>query len=110
MQLKPVKNRLNVGGTGNPRRELIYCDDVAEAIVQTLEKYEDVKIPLNIGFDEDYTIREISEKIAEITGFTGEILWDTTRVDGQFKKLLDSSRMKNFDISVTKTPLEQRIS
>lgn len=94
-------------GTGNPRRELIYCDDVAEGILQTLEKYDDPTKPLNIGFNKDIRLQELARKIADATGFTGKISWDPDRPDGVMRKLLDSSRMKEFGIEITETSLEE---
>lgn len=93
-------------GTGNPRRELIYCDDAAEGIIQTLEKYNDPTKPLNIGFNEDIKLQELSQKIADAANFKGKILWDLSRPDGVSRKLLDSSRMKDFNITINQTPLE----
>tara|TARA_Y100000310_G_scaffold345003_1_gene461105 strand:- start:1395 stop:2333 length:939 start_codon:yes stop_codon:yes gene_type:complete len=93
-------------GTGSPRRELIYCYDAAEGIIQALEKYTDVNLPINIGFEEDISIRELAMLIAELTGFEGEIVWNTDKPDGQYRKLLDSSRMKDYGIEIkNRTPL-----
>jgi len=85
-------------GTGNPRREFIFCDDAGEGIVQSLEKYSIVDCPLNIGFNEDISIKNLAEIIAEIVGFKGRIVWDTSRPDGQFRKILNSDRMKEFGL------------
>jgi len=92
-------------GSGKPKRELIFCDDVAEGIVQTLEKYDNTQLPLNLGFDQDVTIKELSEKIAELVGFSGDIKWDLSRSDGQMRKILDSSRMKKEGIILNQTSL-----
>jgi nucleoside-diphosphate-sugar epimerase len=101
-------NRVACWGTGHPRREFIYCDDAAEGLVQTLEKYDNVELPINLGFNEDISIRELAEMIAELTGFEGEILWDTEKPDGQYRKLLDSSKMAEYDIVIeNKTTLEE---
>lgn len=96
-------------GTGNPRREIVFSDDVGEAIVQTLEKYTDHIHPLNIGFNQDYSIKEISEKISKLVGYTGDISWDLTKPDGQFRKILNSSRMKNYDINLAQTPIDEAL-
>lgn len=93
-------------GTGKPRRELIYCDDAAEGILQALEKYFDVKSPINIGYNEDISIKELAHMIADLTGYAGEISWDITKPDGQYRKILNSSRMKDYEILVEdRTPL-----
>jgi GDP-L-fucose synthase len=84
-------------GTGTPRREFIHADDLAEACLALLARDTDsLPLPLNIGAGEDVSIRELATHIAAITGFAGEISWDTSRPDGAPRKLLDSSRMRDF--------------
>lgn len=84
-------------GTGTPRREFIHADDLAEACFALLARdTELLPLPLNIGAGEDVSIRELATHIAAITGFAGEISWDTSRPDGAPRKLLDSSRMRGF--------------
>jgi|TARA_Y100000296_G_scaffold84357_1_gene117478 GDP-L-fucose synthase len=90
-------------GTGRPRRELIYCDDAAEGILQTLEKYNDVEQPINIGFNKDISIKELAELISSIVGFRGDIVWDLDKPDGQYRKILDSTRMKEYNIEIKKS-------
>ena len=82
-------------GTGSPMREFMYVDDAAEAIVQALEKYEDHSQPLNIGTGIDISIKQLVEYISSAVGFEGEVDWNTDKPDGQLKKLLDTSRMKD---------------
>ena len=95
-------------GTGTPRRELIYCEDAAEGIIQALERYDDVSYPINIGFSEDIGIKELAGKIAAITGYRGEIFWNTDKPDGQHRKILNSDRMREYNISITnRTSLEE---
>jgi GDP-L-fucose synthase len=79
-------------GTGNPRREFLYSDDLGEACVFLMKNYEGNEI-LNIGTGEDVTIRDLTNLIAEVTGYTGEIRWDATKPDGTPWKLLDVSRL-----------------
>jgi len=79
-------------GTGNPRREFLYSDDLGEACVFLMKNYEGNEI-LNIGTGEDVTIRDLTNLIAEVTGYTGEIRWDATKPDGTPRKLLDVSRL-----------------
>lgn len=84
-------------GTGTPRREFIHADDLAEACFALLARdTELLPLPLNIGAGVDVSIRELATHIAAITGFAGEISWDTSRPDGAPRKLLDSSRMRGF--------------
>jgi len=98
-------------GTGKPRRELIFCEDAAEGVVQALEKYDDVMFPINIGFNEDINIKELAETISRLAGFKGELYWDKTKPDGQYRKILDSSRMDEYGISLTsRTSLEDGLN
>ena len=77
-------------GTGTPRREFLHVDDLASAILHMLENY-DGDVPLNIGTGEDISIEELAEMIAEIVGFEGKLMFDTTKPDGVPRKLLDVS-------------------
>jgi len=85
---------LTLWGTGSPRREFLYADDVAEACLYLLRHYESPEI-VNIGCGEDLTIRELAGKIARLVGFTGPIQWDPSKPDGTPRKLLDVSRIKS---------------
>ena len=79
---------LVVWGTGKPRREFLYVDDLAAACLLLLEKYDSPEM-INIGCGEDLTIRELAELICDVVGFDGELLWDKTKPDGTPRKLLD---------------------
>lgn len=79
-------------GTGTPRREFLHVDDMAAATLHLLEHYDGPE-QVNVGTGSDVTIREIAETIAEVTGFTGETEWDTTKPDGTPQKLLDVSKL-----------------
>lgn len=82
-------------GTGQPRRELVYVDDIVDACMFLLgHDLSGVEFPLNIGTGEDHSIRELAETIAGITGFRGRLEWDTDKPDGAPRKLLDSSRLR----------------
>jgi GDP-L-fucose synthase len=78
-------------GTGRASREFLYVDDCAEAIVTASERYDKPE-PVNIGVGKEITIRELVELIADVTGFDGEIRWDTSKPDGQPRRVLDTSR------------------
>jgi len=81
-------------GTGQPRRELVYVDDIADACMFLLHAdLGHVELPLNIGTGEDYSIRQLAETIAGITGYDGRVEWDTEKPDGAPRKLLDCSRL-----------------
>jgi nucleoside-diphosphate-sugar epimerase len=79
-------------GTGRPVREFMYVRDAAEAVARLLDT--DYFEPLNIGTGAGTSIKELAESIARHTGFTGKILWDTTKPDGVLRKVLDVRRMK----------------
>ncbi len=91
--------RVILWGTGSPRREFLYVDDLTEAVVFLMENvnaedfYGQGISQINIGTGEDIEIRELAELIKEIVGFRGEIEYDTTKPDGMPRKLLDVSRL-----------------
>ena len=80
-----------VWGTGNATREFLYVEDCAEAIILATEKYDKPE-PVNIGAGFEISIKDLAEKIKEITGFNGKIVWDTSKPDGQPRRCLDTSR------------------
>lgn len=92
-------------GSGAPRRELIYVDDAAAGMVDTMLYYDDPRLPLNIGANTDTSIKELAETIADICGFAGKIEWNTEKPDGQFRKLLNNTRMTELLPSREFTPL-----
>jgi GDP-L-fucose synthase len=111
------KSELTVWGTGTPRRELLYSDDLAQACVFLLNldeaRYgslllEDAPPLINIGTGEDVTIRELAETVARVIGFKGELVFDTTKPDGTPRKLMDVSRLHALGWK-HKTGLEQGI-
>lgn len=80
-------------GTGNPRREFIHADDIADACLFLLgQDFSKVESPLNIGVGSDQSIRELAEIICRVVGYEGKIEWDTSKPDGAPRKLLDNSR------------------
>ena len=88
------RDRVTLWGTGNPRREFIHADDIADACLHLLSRDADtLEWPLNIGVGRDYAIRELADRIAEVVGYRGEILWDTDKPDGAPRKLLDAGRL-----------------
>ncbi len=80
-------------GTGQPRREFLYVDDLARACVFLMERYSEEQF-INVGFGSDITIQELAETVQRIIGFKGEIAWDTTKPDGTPRKLMDSARIQ----------------
>lgn len=84
-------------GSGNPRREFIHADDIADACLALLEgDTSQLQFPLNLGTGKDFSIRELAETIARVIGYSGAIEWDTSKPDGAPRKLLDSSRLRAF--------------
>ena len=77
-------------GTGAPLREFLYADDLARACVFLLENYSEEQF-INVGSGGEVSVRELTETIKRVVGFTGEIVWDTTKPDGMPRKLMDSS-------------------
>jgi GDP-L-fucose synthase len=79
-------------GTGTARREFLHTEDLASAVLLAMDKYDD-EIHLNVGSGKDLTIQDLALKIASISGFEGEILWDQSKPDGTPQKVLDVSRL-----------------
>jgi GDP-L-fucose synthase len=84
--------RVEIWGTGTPRRELMFVDDAADAIVFVLERYS-ANEPINVGIGIDVSIRELAELVAKTVGYPGELVFDTTKPDGAPRRLLDNSRL-----------------
>ena len=80
-----------VWGTGTPRREFLYVDDLADAVCHLLARYSGAE-PVNVGTGIDVTIRELAETLARVTGYTGRLGFDPTKPDGTPRKVLDVSR------------------
>jgi GDP-L-fucose synthase len=87
------KEEVEVWGTGKPIREFLYVEDCAEAIILAAERYSDT-LPLNIGCGKGTSIRELVSSIKEVTGYSGHLAWNTSKPDGQMKKILNVDRMK----------------
>lgn len=87
------ESTLTVWGTGMPRREFLYVDDLAEACVFLMETGYDGEL-LNVGTGQDVTIRELAEIVKEVVGFEGGLVFDTSKPDGTPRKLLDVGRLK----------------
>lgn len=112
-------NEVSVWGSGTPRREFLYSDDMADACVFLLENinnpkieylFNEIKPPLiNIGCGEDLTIRELAETIASVVSFEGKLNFDTSKPDGTMRKWLDVSRLTDLGWSA-KTKLEEGIA
>jgi GDP-L-fucose synthase len=109
-----LKNKIKVSvslwGSGSPKREFLHSDDMADACIYLMEKadakdilnmnasqnhFSSIPTHINIGTGKDLTIKELAYMVKEITGFKGEILWDSQKPDGTFQKLLDVSTLNN---------------
>jgi GDP-L-fucose synthase len=115
--IKIGATEITVWGTGTPRRELLYSDDLAEACLFLMNldeaRYnslltEDDPPLVNIGTGEDVTIRELAETVAKVLGFSGQLVFDTTKPDGTPRKLMDVTRLHNLGWHHT-TDLERGI-
>ena len=91
-----VKNGTSVQlwGTGSPKREFLHVDDLAQAVVVLLEKYDNDE-HINVGTGEDVTIKELAETIANAAGYVGQLEWDSTKPNGTPRKVMDVSRIKS---------------
>jgi GDP-L-fucose synthase len=81
-------------GDGSATREFFYVDDCAEGIVLAVERYDSSE-PMNLGSGEEISIRDLATKIKDLVGYTGEIVWDTTKPNGQPRRRLDVSKARN---------------
>jgi len=93
LRAKENNTSLTVWGDGTASREFLYVEDLAEAIVESIEKNPGPE-PINIGTGAEITIRDLVTKICDIIEFTGEIIWDTSKPNGQPRRCLDTTRAK----------------
>ena len=89
-------------GTGKPTRDFVYAGDVGKTIPWFLANYESSE-PVNISAGRRITIRELAETVKKATGFTGEIVWDTSKPDGQMDKIFDVARLHQLGLSCSTT-------
>jgi GDP-L-fucose synthase len=96
--------RVTLWGDGSPTREFLYVDDCVEGLVLAADRYDGAE-PVNLGTGVEISIRELAEQIAEITGFAGEIEWDSSMPNGQPRRSLDASRAHELFGFEAHTPL-----
>ena len=94
-------------GTGTPLREFLYVDALADACVYLMNTYSGDET-VNLGTGKELTIRELTELVAKVVGYTGEIKWDPSKPDGTPRKLLDVSKLESLGYHYT-TELEEGI-
>ncbi|MCB0975816.1 MAG: GDP-L-fucose synthase [Acidimicrobiales bacterium] len=99
-------DHIDLWGTGSASREFLYVDDAARGIVEAAEHYDDAE-PVNLGTDHEMPIAELAKVIADATGFTGELRWDSSKPDGQPRRRVDNSRARTAFGFVADTPFEE---
>ncbi len=85
---------VSIWGTGAPRREMIYVDDVADACLFLIDHYSD-SVPINVGSGDDFSIAEVAALIQKTVNFPGNVSYDTTKPDGVYRKVMDVSRVRD---------------
>ena len=91
-----------IWGTGTPRREFLYVDDLADAVVFLTQEYSGAGL-INIGVGEEVTIRELAERVGKVVGFQGELVFDSSKPDGTPRKLLNVNRLLTLGWRATTT-------
>jgi len=86
--------KVTLWGSGSPLREFLHVDDLAKAVVLCMDKYDDSK-QINIGSGHEVSIKDLASKISNVVGFTGEMIWDSSKPDGTMRKVLDASKITN---------------
>lgn len=102
-----AQDRVSVWGSGQPRREFLFVDDLASACLLLMREYESSGI-INVGCGDDISIRDLAELVAEVVGYRGEIDFDTSKPDGTPRKLLEISKITRLGWRAT-TPLREGI-
>ena len=87
----PEERKVEVWGTGKPTRDFVYAGDVAEGILKAAETYDEPAL-VNLSSGAESSIREVVDALARVTGFDGELTWDTSRPDGQARRMFDVSK------------------
>ena len=89
---KTPSSEVSCWGSGKARRELIYVEDLADALLFVMNNYDDIE-PINIGVGRDYSIRELAQMVCDVVEYEGKMEWDTTKPEGVPQRLLDSSKL-----------------
>jgi GDP-L-fucose synthase len=97
---------VSVWGTGSASREFFFVEDAAKGIIEATKLYDESE-PVNLGTNEEITIKQLVETLKELTGFSGAIKWDTLKPDGQPRRALDVSRAKEKFGFESKTELQE---
>jgi GDP-L-fucose synthase len=105
-KMSESRDEVVLWGDGSPTREFLYVDDAAEGLALAAAQY-DGGDPVNLGTGVETSIRETAELVAELTGFTGEIVWDTSMPNGQPRRSLDATRARELFGFEARTPLRE---
>jgi len=100
------KAAIEVWGDGSPTREFLYVEDAAEGILLAAERYNGAE-PVNLGSGNEIRIKDLVELIAELTGFKGKLVWDTSKPNGQPRRALDTSRAREYFGFEAKMPFRE---
>ncbi|XP_013375493.1 PREDICTED: GDP-L-fucose synthase isoform X1 [Chinchilla lanigera] len=107
---KSSGSALTVWGTGKPRRQFIYSLDLARLFIWVLREYSEVEpIILSVGEEDEVSIKEAAEAVVEAMGFHGEVTFDTTKSDGQFKKTASNGKLRTYLPDFQFTPFKQAV-
>ncbi|XP_063087261.1 GDP-L-fucose synthase isoform X3 [Cavia porcellus] len=107
---KSSGSALTVWGTGKPRRQFIYSLDLARLFIWVLREYSEVEpIILSVGEEDEVSIKEAAEAVVEAMGFHGEVTFDTTKSDGQFKKTASNGKLRTYLPNFQFTPFKQAV-
>jgi len=88
------KERIECWGSGSARREFIYVEDLADALIFLMNHYDDSEI-INVGVGRDVSIKELVAHIVDVVGYEGEVGWDTSKPEGMKQRLLDTTKLTN---------------
>lgn len=89
-----AKDSITMWGSGKPLREFIYSKDLSQIILYLIDNYHSPD-PINIGLGNEISIRDLTYKVASVMGYDGKIIWDETKADGQYRKPIDCTKLKN---------------
>jgi len=95
-----------VWGDGSPTREFLYAEDAAEGILQAAERFNKSE-PVNLGSGMEISIKDLAEMIVRLTGFSGKLVWDTSKPNGQPRRMLDTQKAKEYFGFQAKTTFEE---
>jgi GDP-L-fucose synthase len=107
-KMSESRDEVVLWGDGSPTREFLYVDDCAEGLVLAAERY-DAPEPVNLGTGVETSIREVAELVADVVGFEGRLVWDTSMPNGQPRRSLDASKARELFGFEARTPLREGI-